>query len=447
MFFFRKFFSIAWPISLQQIMITLLSVVDILMIGHLSNEAIAGVGLGNRIQLFFSVIILGLVGAVGILSSQYIGAKKYEKLSKIVVMGLLLSWGFLFPSCTFLIFNSSDILSFLFDDVTLVSHISNYLRFTLPSLFFLSFIAAIENTMRANHQVKLPLVFSALSIFLNIILNYWLINGGMGIAPLGVEGAAIATLLARMFHAFVILYYLNLVQHFCLPKLKDFLSIINYPHWGGFLKVALPMAASFGLWAAGNLTYHLIYGILGTEALAIVSFFLPIESMLIALFFGLSSACNIMVGNHLGASNFKQAYDYAFKFIFCACFGAIFIGVLLYVFQSILLESIYPDGLNFSNVVPSIFSIVSLLVWVRVLNMTLGFGILHSGGDNKFCMIGDFVGMWLIGIPTMYFVAISGYSLFIVVLFSYLEEFVKVFIFGLRFLSKRWLRNLTLANQ
>ncbi len=159
----------------------------------------------------------------------------------------------------------------------------------MPSLFFLAVIMVYENALRSAGEVKLPLLLSTSAIICNVILNYWLINGGLGIEALGVTGAAIATTVSRLFHLILLLVVLKKAQHYLKPTRADFPSLINKKAWKKLIMLVWPMMFSFGVWSLGTFIYQLIYGQLGTKELAVMSVLAPIEGIFIAVFLGFAS--------------------------------------------------------------------------------------------------------------------------------------------------------------
>ena len=252
-------FTLAWPISLQNILVTLLSMIDIMMVSHLGDSAVASVGLANRIQFVILVIVTGLGWGVGVLSSQYFGAGKHDKIRQSILMGISVGILVMIPIVLLNFYYADATLALGTKDLEVIALGEMYLWITIPSLFFIAVILVFENALRSAGQVKLPLVLSACAIICNVILNYWLINGGLGIDALGVTGAAIATLLSRLFHMILLLLVLKKAQHFLKPTRADFPSLKNKHAWKKLIKLVWPMMFSFGVWSLGTFIYQLIY--------------------------------------------------------------------------------------------------------------------------------------------------------------------------------------------
>ena len=129
---FKQSLKLAWPISLQSILVTMLGMSDIMMVGHLGDAAIASVGLGNRIQFVVLIILSGLAAGVGVLSAQYYGAGKSERISPIVIKTLVIGAGVLFP-IVLLTFSFGDLIVGLgTKDPVIINTGAQYLWITMP---------------------------------------------------------------------------------------------------------------------------------------------------------------------------------------------------------------------------------------------------------------------------------------------------------------------------
>ncbi|WP_230961424.1 MATE family efflux transporter [Psychrosphaera haliotis] len=260
----RKTLKLAWPISLQSMLVTFLSMIDVMMVSHLGDEAIAAVGLGNRVLFVVMVIIMGLSWAVGILSAQYHGAGNGDKIRGTIIIAICYSFIALIPVIVAAYYLSDDVMGLGSLDPIVIALGETYLWITMPSMVFVAIIQIFENALRSINQVKIPLVFSAISIILNVVLNYWLINGGLGISALGVAGAAWATSISRLFQLIALVTFLQSQRHILHISLNDFDFLKVKLHWQKLLSLVLPMMFSFGIWSLGSFTYQLIFGRIGT---------------------------------------------------------------------------------------------------------------------------------------------------------------------------------------
>lgn len=441
---FKTSLKLAWPISLQNLLVTMLGMIDVMMVSHLGNASVAAVGLGNRVQFVVLVIIQGLAWGVGILSAQYYGAGKSKKIRRSILMGVTLGCIALTPIVIMAFYFADTVMGWGSADPELIAIGESYLWITMPSLLFVSAIMVFENALRGTGQVKLPMVLGTIAISLNVILNYWLINGGLGIEPLGVDGAAIATTISRFMHLVIMVSVLTIAKHKIKPSRSDVKSLRDFQPWKKLIKLVLPLMFSFGVWSVGTFVYQLIYGKLGTQELAVISLLVPVEGMFVSIFFGFASACSIMVGQRLGANKFDEAWRVGKTFASIAPLVAMVLGVVLLLSESIVFLPFNDLPVATLAMASDIFLIIALGACIKITNMTLAMGVLRAGGENKACLYIDIFGMWMVSIPaTMLAAFYFNLPIFWVVFTAYSEEAVKLVLFAWRANQKKWLRNLT----
>jgi len=443
----KQSIKLAWPISLQSILVTMLGMSDIMMVGHLGDTAVASVGLGNRIQFVFLIILAGLASGVGTLSAQHFGAGQIGVIRQVIVKTLVIAAGILLPILLITFLFASNIMSIATTDLNVIETGTSYLWLTMPSLIFVVIVMIFENALRGLGQVIFPMFISTIAIIINIILNYWLIKGGMGIEPMGVIGAALATLIARALHALLILAYLAKVKHSVFPTTFFSADFYNKQEWTKLLTLVWPMMLSFGVWSLGTFVYQLIYGRIGTQELAVMSLLAPMEGLLVSFFFGFASACAILVGQRLGRNEFLTAWTLAKNYAISAPIVTFVLALILLQCESLVFMpygNLSPETMALSH---DIFVLITFGTCLKVFNLTMSMGILRAGGDNKYCMLIDISGMWILSIP-LTFIAAFYFMLPIywVVLVAYSEEVTKAFLFIFRMRTKHWLRNLATEN-
>lgn len=442
--FLKKTAKLAWPISLQSILVTVLGMIDIIMVSHLGDSAVAAVGISNRAFFVVLIIITGIASGVGVLSAQYFGAAQSEKIKNTVVMAVIFAFIFLIPIIALNCFYAGDILVLASNDNAVIATGESYLWITVPSLLFIAVIIIFENALRGIGQVKLPMVFSVLAILLNIVLNYWLINGGLGIDAMGVDGAAWATTISRLFHLTIIVFGLYKLSHSIFPTKSSLSDLRDRAKWQKFVRLIWPMMVSFGVWSLGTFVYQLIYGQIGTQELAVMSMLTPIEGVLIAFFFGFSSACSIIVGQSLGKNHFTEAWSTGKIFLIGAPIITLFLAMIIYLFENIIFMPFQNMADSTLSLAAEIFLLIIFGTCIKVFNMTVSMGILRAGGDNTYCLYIDTIGMWIVSIPLTFIAAFYfQWPLFWVVVTAYSEEVCKVLLFTLRMRQKFWLKNLT----
>ncbi|OEF09581.1 MATE family efflux transporter [Vibrio genomosp. F10] len=435
--------KLAFPVAIQSALVAVLSLADVLMVSDLGMEATAAVGIASK-WLFVAIMIAAGVGSAnGILVAQYWGRSDRSSAKTVTMMALKYGAKLIVPATVIITLFSSSIMLLQTTDVSVIELGSEYLWYALPVLLLTHIIIVIESSLRSSGNAMLPLILAAITIAINIALNYLLINGGFGIPALGVAGAALATSISRSLQVAMFVFILYRRRHWLLTAetLECGARLMN-----SFKSLAVPTMYNAVLWAMGTLSYQMIFGHMGTTELAVFSMLGPFELLCYSAFFGISTACSVLLGQSLGRDDFQQAVAMTQFFIkFVLSVGlAVSLAITLGKEQVIL-------WLNLDD--PSLYALASpalglfaMIIWLRMLNMVIINGILRAGGENKFCLRMDFISMWMIGIPLTTIGAfvfdLPFASVFALML---VEEVVKFGLCFQRYLRRTWVNNLTIS--
>lgn len=439
--FLEKAVFIALPVALQGMLNTIVNMADTMMIGRLGEASIAAVGLANKVFFVFSLLVFGIVSGSGVLASQYWGNQDVKNIRKVtglaIVMALTGSLLFVLPSvfcpvAVMRIFTNSDATARLG---------APYLTVAALSYPFTALSNTYVAMQRSVGRVKAPVIISCVTILVNIFLNYTLIFGHFGAPALGVVGAAIATLTARVLESVLILsvVYLTGSPLACRPR-----EMVGYTaaFVGQFIRTASPVIANEFMWGLGTTMYSLAYGRMGDNAVAAITIATTIQDIVVVLFQGLSAATAVILGNEMGAGNLKRAEKYATNF-----FQLQFLVTLASMAVCFLIRG---TVIGIYRISPEVGQAVNLCILVFILYMPFKMfnfvnvvGVLRSGGDTKMCLFIDTSGVWFIGVPMAF---IGGLYLrqpiHVVYAMVMMEEAYKAFIGYWRYRQKKWLRNL-----
>ncbi len=441
--FYKTALKVGLPITLSQLLMSSLSFIDTLMIGTIGEHAVAAVGVAGRVFFVFFVCLFGIYSAGGIFMAQYWGTKNLRALHQIMGIMMIIGVAFSFIAVIVSVVFPYQIMKLFTTDNVVIEYGIDYLRIIAPS-FTLSAIAFLyAYASRSIHMTKYPLYISMISLSLNTILNYILINGYLGLPRLEVRGAAIATLTARLIEfilfVIVLMYFKN---HPLRASVKELFSFTK-TQLVNFIKKGVPVFFNESSWVVGQSVFYMAYGILGTKALSSVQISMTLSDIFVSLFTGISTACSVMIGNALGRSEMNLARHLANKFIkIClavsACVTIIMIGLsrfIPYIYTEFTDETVKIAMIV--TIVMAIYQIPKMYTYIATI------GILRSGGDTLFCMITDFVGVWLVGIPLAFFGAIYlNLPVYWVVALAFSEEILKSVVFTLRVQGTKWLKNL-----
>ncbi|MGP8306751.1 MATE family efflux transporter [Vibrio sp. YIC-376] len=441
--FWKRLISIALPVSLQSTLFALLGVVDIFMVSQLGESATAAVGVGNRIFFFNLAVILGLSGAVTVLSSQYYGSGNIDGIRRTLAQSWFFSIIVTVPFIIIYLIFDHEIVSFMSENPEYVAYARDYLVVTGISLIGTAIVVPIESVLRSVGEAKLATNVSIFAIIINIIFNSVLIFGLWGFPQWGVFGAAVGTFISRFMQTAVLVYFFcKRYAHF-LPTKFDWAQGALKPYRKKYLKISLPMLIHDSLWTGGLIVYSILYGQLGVSELAIISFLSPIEGVLISTFMGFAVAASVLLGNDIGSKQYDRVEKTAWWYVLTSSVLAITLSLLVWFCSPLIYKLLELTPLSNTEMALNVCLVMALGMILRVFNMVGIGGVLKSGADIRYSIFIDTFGQWAIGIPLTYYTGmVLGLPLHYVLMALLVEEFVKGLLTTQRIQSKRWINNM-----
>ena len=438
--FKQKLLHIALPVTIQALMQSSLNLIDQIMIGSLGSACIAGIGLAGKFTSILSVLVAAIVTAAGILISQYYGAKNEKGVRDSFYLPFYFSLLFVLIFSILSFFIPNQIMSLYADDGETISKAATYLKIRTAG-YLPSVITMFVSTLLRNMQkAKLPAIAGIVSIAINTLMNWLLINGVWIFPRLEESGAAIATVLSQIFEMLIVTVLFlrekkkqNLFLHPTVSFSKTFIKNIS--------SILAPILVGEALWSLGENVYAIIYGHLGTEPCAAMTLMYPIQGIAIGSLSGVASAAGIIVGNSLGAKDEKKAYGEALGFVRLTVTAGIIIGVFVCLISPLYVQlfNVAPETRTGTIKILAAFSAVFT---AKVFNMVVGGGVLQAGGQTKFMTLVNIIGTWGCGVP---FGFISAYVFKFPIWWVYfalsLEEYVRLAISVWLLKSRRWMKN------
>ena len=443
--YFRLLVKFALPIALQSLITSSLNMVGVIMIGQLGETSVAAVGLANQVWFLLNLLLFGIVSGCAMFVAQLWGKKDIPNVRR--VLGLAVKLGLIAALVfwTLATFFPGAVLRLYTEDAAVIELGSQYLCIYGWSYGFYAISAAYGVNLRSTGYVRLPLAVSTAALGLNILIAYPFIFGweAVGLPALGVNGAAIAGLVARVLECLAMLgavYWDRLNPS--AASLRDLLEL-DFKFMASVLKPVLPVIANEFLWSMGVTTYSAIYAHIGTSAIAAINIVSTIDQLAFVVFLGIGSATAILVGNLIGQGENEKAYRYAGRSLGLQITGAALMGFLVYLFAGNLFHffKVSPEVIVDAR---NILTVLALGMSVRSANHVIIIGILRSGGDTRFSLVLDGFVIWLVGVP----VTAAGAFLFhlpvhLVYALTLSEEVTK-FAVGLgRYFSRKWINDLT----
>ncbi|RTZ16737.1 MATE family efflux transporter [Vibrio aquaticus] len=441
--FFRRLIAIAMPITLQSIMFSSRSLVDVLMLGQLGEAEIAAVGVAARATFVTTIMLVGVTTGGALLTAQYWGAADKKGVRESTALTWLVCTVFAALTALLFIFFPTQIMGLATSDSEVNQLGSEYLVITSVTMFAVACVASMSVGLRAMHKPGLSTFFSGIGILSNIFLNWVFIFGKFGVPAMGIKGAAIATVLSGTIEVVTLFGYLYAKKHLLAFGITDIRQVLEWQRVSKFLRLSLPTTFNFLAWAGGLFAYHAIMGQSGVQGLAALSVMSPVESIALALLIGMSNAAAVLVGNQIGAKNYDAVYYQAIGVTLLSLVVGIIVAILLYLVQGLVLDAFSALTTETRLLAEKFMLVMCVGIILRSLPMMAIVGVLRAGGDVKFCLYQDLVAQWLIGIPLAAFAAIGlGWPPEWIYLLFLTEELIKWFGSSYRMRTRKWVRNL-----
>jgi putative MATE family efflux protein len=435
--------ALALPISLQQVLTSLFSLLDIVMLGHVGEVAVAAAALVGKLVGVISLVLSGIGGGVALFSAQYRGKRDRDGVAQVIATGLRFALGGAALAALVSFFAPYWLISHCSSDPLLVQSAGDFLRVLGLGIPCAAVTATFSAAARATGSVYSTLLSSVIGLCVNLACNYVLIFGNLGMPAMGAQGAAVGTVVARFVECGLLLSTLHVTGSDAGPWPVALVKVPN-ALVRRFSAQVWPLAFNELLWSLGLFMYFVVYARMGTVHLAAISLVAPIESICIELFVGFGGACAILLGRELGAGRAEMAYEYAWRFALLGPALAMGVGGVILLMRDTLLSMFGSVGVASTASARDILVIVALVLWFKVFNMVACMGILRSGGDTRFVLLFDVGAIWFIGVPAL---SIAGLVFELPVSWVYasglVEEIAKFFVWRWRIQSRRWLNDMT----
>lgn len=440
--FYKSVLMLVIPIAFQNLINVGVQVSDVFMLGLVSEVVLSGASLAGQVAFILNLIMFGLTSGAAVLASQYWGKGDMKSIEKImgITLRIALAIGLFFVVFTFIF--PETIMKVFSNDQNVIAEGVKYLRINCFSFIFTSFTMVYLNIMRSLEKVFVATIIYSTSLIVNIVLNSILIFGLLGFKPLGIQGAAIGTLIARILEVILVLIYnakFNKVIKFRLKVLKARDRLL----FDDFIKYSMPVVLNELLWGAAMAVSAAILGHLGSAAAASSSVVQVTRQLAMILSFGVASATAIMLGKVIGENKIELAKVYAGKFMKISIFTGLIAAIAVFVASPIAINL-----LNLSRTAKGYMMIMMLVmtyyVFLQSFTCTGIVGVFRAGGDTKMGLIADVGTMWL-GSVIFGFMAAFVFKLSVPLVFVILmaDEVLKLPIVIWRFKSYKWLNNVT----
>jgi putative MATE family efflux protein len=439
--FYRRAFRVAVPVAVHSLIISSINMADVFMIGQLGEVAIAALGISNQLMFLFILLLFGMGSGGQIFVSQFFGKKDLPNLHRVMGIMIIPAVILSFIVCFGALFIPHILMSVFSKDAEVLNYSTSYLKIVGFSYPFTAISFIYQIVLRSTDKPNVPMFTSFCTLIVNVVLNWLLIFGNLGFPQMGIEGAAIATLIARIMETVFTLGIVYMSGSVAAAKLKNMFDF-NRLLIKRVFKTSIPVFINEASWSSGIVVLNIIFAQLGTESIAAINIMESFGRITFAGIIGVAHAGGVILGQDIGAGKMDKVWEDSKKFSKLAILIGCVTSIILYIAAHPVI-SIY----NISDNVAGM-ALKTIMVWVFILpivsfNCLNIVGMLRCGGDTKAALWIDIGGLWMIGVPLALLGAFYfGLPIFGVYLLAKIEEVFK-FIIGMhRYVSKKWIRNL-----
>lgn len=453
--FYKQVFVLALPIALQSMISIGVNMLDTIMVGKLGEASLSATSLANQFISIYHILCMGIGMGASVLISRFWGMKEkaakekqqaeYENASLLlrqtigIMLRLTVIIALIFALATFLI--PEKIMQMYGNEQAVIELGCVYFRYSIVTYFFLGLSLVSTLALRSVGQVKLPLYVSLGALVVNLGANYCLIFGHFGFPRMEIAGAALATLIARIYETTMIFGYLIIfdkrigfrIRHLTL-KVRSLLK--------EYIRISIPVLISDGILALGNNAVAMVIGRLGMTFIAANAITAVTQQMSSVVIQGVCQAGSIVTGRTLGHGEKQKAQEQGYAFLGLGFMLGMISCMFILAISNGIIRS-YDVTPETAAVARQLMQAISVIILFQATNSIMTKGVLRGGGDTKMLMLADNIFLWVLSIPLG---ILAGFVLHLPPFWIYFclkfDQVVKAGWCVLRLRSGKWIKKL-----
>lgn len=437
----KPFAVLTVSLALQNLLSYSVNLMDNVMLGAHSEMALSGAALCNQYQFLLQMLVLGAGEGVVVLGSQYWGKGEIQPIYSI--MGIAMRYTIIMSSIMSILafFFPMQMLGVLTNDAAVVAEGAKYLKIICFSYLLFAVTNTLTASLRAVGNVKIGYYTAASTLCINVFLNYALIYGKLGLPMLGIRGAAIATLVARVVELLIVCLYVRYGERLLRLDYKKLLHI-DTSYYKDYRKVALPVLLNQGQWGIAQMVQTAILGHMGAAAIAANSIATIVFQIISVLVYGSASASSVLVGKTVGSGDMPKLRSMVRTLQWMYIIISLLTGGLIYLARTpvLMFYNISEEARNLAWQFMTILAITSMGTAYQV---PCDNGIIRGGGDTSFSMKMNLISMWLIVVPLSAFASFQKYPAIVVFFLLKWDQLYKIIPVKIRLNSWKWVRRVT----
>lgn len=430
------------PMALQNFMMSSIFLFDAVIVGSLGDAYLGGAGQANQVTMIMWSGLYAASSAGAIYVAQFWGKNKdlhgiRKAFTVMVLSGCVIGTVFFVVSFFF----RDNLMMILARDAEVRQIGSNYLS-VLSFAYLLWMISAmLSSVLKAVSITRVPMIASALSIALNIILGIGLVHGIWIFPNMGIYGAALSTVIAAGVELVTLIVLARIIKAPIALRMRDFLRPDKL-FLGKFIKAGLPLLAKDQLWAGGVAIYSICFASLGVAATAAYNIYGAMNGFMNIVFISVGASGGIVIGQMLGAGRIEEAKNASWRLLRIIFFTGLLLAPFFILIRDIMLVP-FPLLSDETRLLSrQALLMISLVIWARGINFTNMNGILRSGGDTTGAAAIDIGMLWLFGVPLTIIGSLTGCPFWVIFGVVCLEEIIKTQVSIYRVRQYKWAKRL-----
>lgn len=447
--FYSMVLALAVPVMIQNGITNFVGLLDNIMVGQVGTEQMSGVAIANQLVFVFNLCIFGGVSGAGIFGAQFFGKGDSDGVRDILRIKLWLALVLSVAAGVVFTFWSEPLISLFLhegsesgDLAATLLYGKQYLSLMRLLLVPFALVQAYASTLRETGETKLPMQAGVVAVLVNLVFNYLLIYGKLGFPVLGVQGAAIATILSRIVEAAIVIAWTHRNRE-RNPFAVGLYRTLRVPSalLGQVAVKGSPLLVNEALWSMAMTTLAQCYSLRGLAVVAAVNITSTITNLFNIVFMSLGSSIGIIVGNLLGAGRMREARDADNKLIAFSVASCLLVGAIMAVVAP-LFPRLYNTTAEVRRLAESMILISAAIMPFHAFTHATYF-TLRSGGKTFVTFLFDSVFVWAVNVPIA-FVLSRFTGLPILPLFAVCQsiEILKSFIGYFFVRSDVWMQNI-----
>lgn len=439
--FYQNVVRIALPITAQSLITVGVNMMDTIMLGRLGETALSASSLANQFINIYHICCMGIGMGANVLTARFWGMKDMDSLRKAmtIMYRICIALGLIFTLLT--IITPGGLMRIYTNEAPVIDAGIIYFKWSIPTYLLLGLSLTTTIVLRSVGLVKIPLYCSIGAFFVNIFFNWVFIFGKLGAPRMEVAGAALGTVIARVFEFSVICGYVFLkdqrigyrIRHLfmkCGDMIKD------------YLRISIPVLVSDSLLAFGNSAVAMVMGRIGATFVAANAITTVTQQLTSVFTQGISNASSIITGQTLGEGKVEKARKNGYAFLFLAGVVGTLAACLIMVISEPMIQY-YKVTEETQMIARELMASISLIVIFQSMSSILTKGVLRGGGDTKFLMLADILFLWVASIPLG---AIAGLVLnlpaFWIYFFLKIDQIIKCIWCAFRLKGGKWIKKI-----